>query len=458
MSKRWIVLACMWVGVALHGTEGIETNRFPLTRELVPAGPPEHGVAAFELDELLFMHTNPHEPGFRIVDENGLEVPYVVRPIRERVAEEVEVPLTTARRRFSMLPGGRAEMLLERTDPAPGLRSVWLEFQTPEKNFEKLVTVYGSMSRGTWRNLCSAQPIFDYSKYVDFRKTRVRLEEGRYRWFRVDIDMPTEAEQQALHRLVREMMGESGESRRDIAIRPRNVRIEDAVLIGLRRREQAEAFKVAEYKVLDLTIATDRETGETRVKFRTRRPPLVSVSLLTATPNFSRTVLVEGTDAEQGDSQWQKVVLSEITGISLKGYSEIENTILFPAPRRHLWYRLKVRNQNKTPLDGLGVQATGRVWEAVFRRESDRGYRLFYGAPGMGPTAYDVEALESVPREELDLYALGPERMTAESPPVPQPSSFARYALLVALVLVAAIVIFWGSRCVCKRRGARADS
>jgi len=435
----WVALlavgAVAWAGPVM-------VDDFPLAKDIKPPKGATRNAAAFLLDEDLFAGTDHGYTNMRVFDDQDREVPFVARRKLHRKVAVDEFLLSMRTTKFGLLPENRAEIVLRREDDRQELLPSLIEVQTRQRDYEKQVTVSGSHDGVTWKRLASDEPIFDYSKYINFRKNRVAIQRGKYSHYRIEIENVAESKREPLRQVVREM-GSSGEVRLEkIAIRRQDLKIDKINVLAEREREVGIRPTEAEYAAECLRVVEDAEKRETRVLFRVKRVPVISLVLDARTPNFSRLVRVEGSDDEEGNGKWQGVITHTIRAVDVGSYREVLATIPFRQPRRHTWYRLTIRNLDSPPLDIAGVRVNGEVWETLFFRALERKYRVLYGAAAMEPPRYDIAAsVERTREEDVDIYSLGPEQQTAASEV--KRRWLSGRAVMVGVVVLAAAVLFW---------------
>jgi len=62
-----------------------------------------------------------------------------------------------------------------------------LEIETPDRDFNKVVTVWGSTDKENWKIL-GEEPIYDFSSRVNLRKTQIALSKNAYPYFQLAVD------------------------------------------------------------------------------------------------------------------------------------------------------------------------------------------------------------------------------------------------------------------------------
>jgi len=398
------------------------------------------------LDEEILAATDDDYTGVRVLDRNNVEVPFLVRCRRrlESRALELDVPMTTID--FRSLPDNRIEVLLEKKDHnkqrdrKPGV----VVFSTKQKDYEKQVTVHGSPDRTNWTLLAEGTPIFDYSRHIDVRNDRVGIEPGSYIYYRVDIANISESHRSPFVQIVRETRGAGEFSKLErSAFRREDFRIEAIRFLEKKAAAKRTGKVTRQYAARNVNIVNDDEEKETVVTFEVARAPLTSLTMSTRTPNFSRPVTVEGSDAAEGKGGWRRVASSTISRIDVPGFRRERVVVKLAPARRFRRYRVTIRNLDSPPLDVFGVDAEGEIHEALFFCDPSNGYWVLYGAEdGVGPR-YDIAAVLAQAEESCpDDYSLGPQEAN------PQYRSSAlwgsvpgRWLLVGAVLLMVAVLV-----------------
>ena len=164
-----------------------------------PAPTEEPRLAEARLDDAVFADTRPGFADLRVFDAADRELPRLVEPLYsvvERVARETVLAQTVDLRE---LVGNRIEARFDLAPDAPFADG--LDVRTPLDNFLRTVRVSGSEDGKFWRPLAETD-IYDYSRYIDFRRTEIVLPSNVCRHFSVEISNASEERIQPLVRLV----------------------------------------------------------------------------------------------------------------------------------------------------------------------------------------------------------------------------------------------------------------
>lgn len=377
----------------------------------------------------------------RIVRADGEEVPRLVRKRVEQRRERITRHFAAELLSFEQLPDGAAEILVKARKETVTRPHV-LTIETPLRNFEKDVTVLGSDDRQTWRELAAAEPIVDYSRFVDLRRTAVSFGPAVMTYFKVLVSRVSRSRQSPLTRIVRETRG--GEPVSEIektSFRRSDFRI-DRVTLGEYRHVVSKREPVMRtYPGSIVSIERDGNAKTTRVTVDAGGVPVTEFRLAIADENFSRPVVVQARRRDRDDA-WRRVGGGTLRSIRLGTYSEEELTITTADENRAPTYRLVIDDGDSPPLRIEDVTLRGPVYDVVFLRDASSAYRLVYGGGETEAPDYDIApVVAQASAADMASYGVGAET-TAAAADAGRPRIDTRLVLVVcALVMVA--VLAW---------------
>jgi len=408
------LLLLLFTGSAASGRVGIE--RFPYQKSIKPPAVTSRKVASCILDSDIYAATDLRYANVRIISEDGTEVPFLIRQRVHMVTQVVELPVSSKIVSFRPLEDNRVEVIVER-DKRSGVPAI-VELHAQQRDYEKLVSVYGSSNQTRWRELVENQPIFDYSSYVDVRNNRIEIPARDYRYYKIEISNFTEKRTGRQVELTTETRGDIRFSEIERkTMRTEHIRIDR---IELREKKSIKGrdhtFRKA-YVTGDIDIETDDKKQTSTWTFGTDRQPLVSLSFETGSENFSRRFVAAGGSAS-GKPKWRRLATATLYSLNLGAIRRDQVTMSLPAPSRYEQYRITIHNQDNAPLDVSGVIATGEVYEAVFFPGDPGRYTMLYGGQGIEAPRYDIRSvLQSVPTVDADLWSLGDEEENPQHKP-----------------------------------------
>lgn len=422
----------------------MDLQQFPYAKVLTPSDSPGKTIGSFVLDEELFDHTSDGFPNLRVVDEEGNETPYTVQTVRHRKQVVTEHRVSSSPMDFELLPDNAFRITVTRESGRAGHPVSFLELISRQQNFEKTVTVSGSDNGRNWTVLADDVPIYDYSRYLDLRNSRVSIDPSSHRMLRIDVAYITENQLSPLVQIARETRDGQLISRIEkTSLRREDFRIEEIRLIELRKTWSDAEAKLRDYTVTGMEVREDHERKSTVVEFATSNAPLRSLRLHIATPCFFRHAVVETQASGPGAPRWihlTSATLRRVPGGSNSG----EQSIGLPRTCRYRRYRITVRNEDSPPLDITSATAQGEVQQALFLCQPGQAYHAIYGAGGLRRPRYDIShVVKAAGRPDTDTYQLGPEKDNPSFEGARRQGLVSGRTLLVVAVIAMVAVLVW---------------
>jgi len=361
--------------------------RQPIVRE----DPTREEVLAVRLGNDLYAATRDDLADIRVFDGDGAEVPYVLeRAVRRRTRVESEVAPTEVLS-LDDLADNVIEVVVRQTAPGP-VPPTRLSVQTPLHDFDKRVTVWGSRDREGWTALCEDQPVFDYRRFMDVRRTDVDFGPGDYTFYKVSIRNVAEVAASPFVELSRETRDNRtvSEFSRTILQR-RDFRIDRMTFWRSVRRDNAPEEQTVEYPVEGLTVMVNPAGQRSELLIRAARQPLCAVRILTGSRNFHRRVTVEAPSPEPG-ADWTPLGGGVISDLSFGAWTQSETEVPF-GERRVGELRVFIHNGDSPPLSITGVQLIGKAHRLRFLAARNGVYRVCFGNGAAKLPRYDAGAV-----------------------------------------------------------------
>jgi hypothetical protein len=308
------------------------------------------------------------------------------------------------------------------------------------------VTVSGSDDRADWRALARDQPVFDYSRFMDVRNTRVAFEGRGFRYYKLDIGNISETAQSPLTQIARDTRnGHVVSEVEKASFRRADFRIERAQFLERRIAEIKAEPAARVYEALDLRREEKADKKQTIVTFSTCRAPLTALALKTSAANFSRSVIVEGADGDtDARTVWQPLATATASRIDLGTFRQDHTELSLGGSRRFRHYRLTVSNLDSPPLPIDGIELRGEAHELLFFTAPGRRYQVFYGGRDLPHPRYDIGTiLASTETESAEAYRLGKQAANAAY----QPGRSSRFPesrkLLIGAIIAVVVTLIW---------------
>jgi len=433
-------VAATLASLALSLNAAVTPGQFTLQRALEPPAAPHNEVGRFYLDAAVFSVADEPLANLRLFDDTGAETPFLVRrsvPIRQ-VVRRVPFPAPSPVTAFRELPDNRVELTVARDARTPEVAEIRLE--STVRNFEKLVTVYGSTDGQTWTPLANAEPIYDYTRFVDVRKDAIPVTPGPYTLYRIELGNIVERKDSPLVQIIRQTRGGDNETETRSFLRE-PFRIERVLFIEQRQETVSEQFAVetAEFDASALTLATDANKHQTVVTFDAGGRPVTRLTVRTEDENFSRAARIEGCRVDTPDT-WQELTSGRLTRIRAGRIRQDALTLDIPEARC-VRLRLTIDNEDNPPVAITGLRLGETRYEALFFPKAGHRYTLAAGGHGFDVPRYDTATvLQPVPSGSADLWALSA-ATPVPPPPAPRLSWLTSRRILVAVLVIMATVL-----------------
>lgn len=438
-------LTILLLGLALTARAGVEPADFPFYQDVRPPTPlpAAEALGGVALGDDLLAELNPARSNLRLFEADRREVPFLIRTRTERQTRLEDRLVTVVPQAFRERPDNRAEIVFAR--PAEAGKLVALLLHSEQANYEKLVTVSGSPDRQQWTVLAEAQPVYDYTRYIDVRNRRVALPGGDWAFCRVEIANLAEDRKAVFTEVIRQVRGAGAPEVTETEtarIRQEPFRVERLEVVLQQERVQAERPVLTRRAVPEFAVKHDATARVTRVDFVTRRQPVVALWLFPRDRNFIRRVSVAGTDGEGAGAVWEGLANTTVSRIETAG-QEPRLRVDFGSARRFRHYRITLDNQDNPPLEITDVQAETETWEALFFAPGGP-LRLYFGGPFDQAPQYDIGAvLAAGPGVEPQGWTLAPAEKNPgyREPAPPKPARSGKPLLILAIVAMVAVLL-----------------
>ena len=376
---------------------------FAAVRDIRSAAIDAPRLVQVRLDGPLLAATRPGFPDLRLFDAAGRELPRLVEPLRTTQERVVRHAVAARPSALKEIPGNRIEARLDLApdEPAPD----GLDIRTPLRDFIRTVRVSGSDDGQDWRLLAEAE-IFDYSRYMDIRRTEIPLPGNSCRHFSIEISNAAEERARPLVRLV-QANGQDQSRAFDLLQTPFRI---DGISFW---RDSTVLDKkqplLQEWPHSGLTISDDRKAKTTAIEIRTDHAPVTRLDLETADRNFRRAAAVQIPARANGAKIWRTVATGAFTRLDLPGLATNALALEFPE-QRVPELRLVIENHDNPPLAIADIVPSGPVYRLLWLAEPAAAYQLAYGNEALPVPSYDLFAIRAALENGFapDLWELAP--------------------------------------------------
>lgn len=403
------------------------------------------------IDSEMYAETQDGFPDVRIQDAAGRNIPIVIRNLTE--SRPVSVRKTWTPDNVSLQPGDSSleiQVQLRPEDPEPrGLR-----IMTPLKDFEHQIQVF-AVANGTETALTSGAIIFDYSKFMDVRRTEIPLAPGSARQFRIVIDSLTAEQQSPLVELQQTLNAGATVSRTETTtLERRPFRIDRLEFWNDAAAETHYASTLVTWDPVSLESSGDADHRQTIVSLTTDGEPVTSLQIETMDRNFRRMVMVEKPSVKGQDSEWVPIAEGTISRFQLRDFREEALTIEIPETRsRNL--RIRIPHGENPPLTVDRVRLTGPRHEIVFLASPQESLQLNFGSANAEAPHQDDSALQlalSRKMRPISVTAGPATRLTQSAGGSVRPRDLINNPLILGAVIAVLIVALgWGLFSAAKR-------
>ncbi len=387
---RWKICV-LWIIVGLTGS-GVaeEPALFRFSRPVVMEEVAQEELFAVPFDSDIYAATGDNFPDLRILSSDNQLIPFLIRHVRKSRTDKVVKSWIATNPALKPMESDGLEIriTLNKDDPSP----LGVRFITPLKDFEQQVRIFATAD-GKESTLVDEALIFDYSKFMDVRRTEIAIPSTTSREFRIVIDALTANQESQLLELTRSHRNDAEEGRTEkITIQRRPFRI-DRIEFWTEQAEQTrKAELVLPWPVTDFSVTLDSKLKQTLVTFDTHRQPVTAIKVVSSSRNFSRRAAVQVETHSGVESNWSTISETKISQFRIRDFQEQHMTISLPETRAGK-FRLVVENRDNPALTIDSVEILGHQHEVVFVGPSGKSVRLVYGADSAQAPELDTATL-----------------------------------------------------------------
>jgi hypothetical protein len=390
------LVACLVLISAVQAQNQTSVH-FRFWKPIDRAAAKDEEIVAFTLDSDIYAATRAGLPDLRVVEEGGVEAPYLIEPLVEYRQERLRQPFNTDI--VTLRPIGDAiEVHLRLPDKSPDAEG--FSFATPLRNYERKVRVSGSADGGKWTPLVEGGIIFDYSQYMDVSSREIKLPKNSFREFKITIEDVTDEKESPFKELTRTFKDAKEDQRVErTVIERRPFRIDRIGAWGMVTQEGVQQAKTVIYPLAKCDVENVGAKKQTVVSVHARREPITRLTLQTSSRNFSRRAVVEVPVVHGGKTDWQQIAEATVENFSFRNQKREQLTITIPG-RREEQFRIVLRNEDNPPLKIIWVKAEGSVQRVVFLAHPAKTYRVYYGSETAAAPKYEAAAVLATLRQD----------------------------------------------------------
>ncbi len=347
----------------------------------------------------IFRHTEDGFSDLRLMskmEEGWSEVSYLVVPREEQAKSAAKlIPSRVTQFEERDDESIKTTLKLGQSEQAAVLR-----IETPLRDFEKNVRVEGSDDGESWEPLVDSALIFDYRRFLDFRRTEIELPQNEFQYFRVTVDAATD-QQRSLAMTLRETV--SDQSGRALE----NARVIEERLFKIERftfltaaTEADDSGSTMAFPVELEEVIQNPEEKMTEILLGVGRAPLEELIVSTEDTNFRRDVELQ---VFRG-GEWRTRTRETIHRYEIGDFRDEDLSVAVRMnSERADQYRMLIHQGDSTPVTVSGVEGVGTIHEVIFVGGSRNDLTLFFGGGEISKPSYDVAAIRAGLRRNAEL-------------------------------------------------------
>ena len=351
-----------------------------------------HDPVSLRLPWDLFIHSDAHATDFRIIDEVGQEIPFMLFSSQPGELKPQVRPSQIIERSF--VPGQFTQVVIRVTD-RPALdqshgatldqlqAEPWFNtyrISTSESDFMCWVETAVSDDAHEWRVLDARSPISRFRKHQLEGNQTVQFEGySNQRFLRVRIFSPEH-----------------------------QIPVDNVEVLSQESQSAPERSSIP--AIFAPESSADPSESRWLADLGTSNLPVSEISFSTAQPEFYRAVRISTSEDKK---DWNCRCSGEIYRFREGGKSKESLRILVPETLAR-FFRVEIINANDQPLVDTYMQFTGLPRQLVFPVQPSHSYRLLYGNLKAAQTQYDFgRVFGHTEKKVLLLAQLGAEELTA---------------------------------------------
>lgn len=390
ITKKISIGKCLWclavLGLANFAHAGELVTKLKYVRDIETADQKVEGVAAVALDRPIFAQIDNFSD-LRIIGLGNKEIPFRVRKQHARKEQVNRILCSSKVISLKKLDDNRIELVVQNLDKkhTPTL----LTIRTPNRNYDKNVSLSSGTSAGEWGPDDAEHAIFDYSAIIELANNTVPLPKNQPGpFYKIVIANFSELKQSKRMEIIEERRGgtDFGEIKKQMRLND-DFKIDQIILEA---EEIAYLDKAAVTQKIDTEILSQQDLEkdkQTVLILDVDRQPVVSVNIETTSSNFSRNISVYGSADKD---KWNFLTSGKISRLDIGNYQKSELKIEIPE-RRYRYLKIEIKNGDTPPLKITEINCFGAVYHAEFLlTENAKDPKLYYGGKLTTPQ-YDIE-------------------------------------------------------------------
>ncbi len=448
-----IILCCLCL--ATSQTFALTPTSFRFSRDLAYEGQSQQVLLAVPLDPAVYAGSATDFRDLRIVDQNGVEIPYLLNKISDskNIVKRLPIRITAPTLERTAGDGIVVSLDLEVDEIA---HAAGMTISTSQRDFEYKLKVEGSVDGISWHTLVDNAAIYDYSRFMKFGNQDVELSENNDRHFKITVEKPVHSQVAQLKEFTQSSRGgEELSSEEKVDIVSQALHIERIELWRTESETVSDAERRFEYPISDFSIKTDSEKKKTEIDVRAHLLPLNGFELKISTPNFNRTAEVQVPLTQGIETRMSAIGRTTLAALHFKDFTREQLSLFFPEQRRQN-YKIIIDDQDNPPLKIDQVVGLGPGYQLLFLPKPNQTYRLLYGFEKAPAPRYEVQPIQELLRRGFQTTnsSLGPEvSATVKDDRFDLAQLLNSNGFLITVIALMVLVLAWSLYRVAKRIG-----
>lgn len=455
MTFKLALLCCLLLTPAY----AVESLAYRYSRPVTHQDDGKQSLLAVFLDDAVYANSADGFKDLRLVDQNGVETPYLLQKIAARKTVVKRLPSRSTAQVLQKTGNDGISITINLDKDAANADG--LSVITDQHDFEYTLQIQGSEDGQTWQVLVENAGIYDYSRYMAIGNRDIAMPASSYRHFKIIVAKATQTHSAELLELTRTLHGQEELQRSEkIDLHREPLHIERIEFWHNQAETLPEAEQSFDYPVAGFKVTQDGEHKTSLIDIETQRQPLTGFKLKTTAPNFNRGADVQIPIQQGVETRMQTIGNGTLEALHFQDINREQTAVSFPEHRRTK-YRMLIRNQDNPPLAIADVTGLGPRYQLLFLAQPGLSYQLKYGSEQAEMPRYDTAPIQELLKKGYQTSEAG---LAPEITATPVPESFDIGKLLNSklflggAIALMVLVLGWSLFRVGKRLGDMSDS
>ncbi|WP_020485655.1 DUF3999 family protein [Methylomonas sp. MK1] len=406
MIAKFAVLCCLFLTQAWAN----EAPAFRYSRPVLAQDNGQQSLLAVPLDSAVYANTAADFRDLRLIDQNGVETPYLLQKIASRKTVSKRVASTSKTIDLQKFGDEDEGFVVTVQLDKNAANADGLSLVTNQHDFEYALQIHGSNDGQNWQLLVERAQIYDYSRYMSVGNRDVELPANSFRQFKIVVAKASQTRVAELLELTRTVRGGEELQRQETTQQIKEpLHVERIELWHNVGETVADTDQQYDYPA-SFKIKLDTEQKATIIDVDTLRQPLKGLKLQIMTPNFSRQAEVQIPLTQGLETQMRTIGTGSLEALHYQDINREQTSIGFPEQRQSR-YRIVIRDQDNPELHINTVAGTGPGYQLLFLPQTGLSYQLKYGSETAEQPRYDTAPIQELLRRgyRSNSAGLGPE-------------------------------------------------